>query len=384
MRIVSALFVPLVVPGDVLRQLSFATSGGPVCPQLQHLVWAELHGWEHSQQFLSSHLVSVFFWPCKVNIHASLALASAISSIPTTRLEKLGLLGSTASTPPVRSALSGVVQRLNTCFKKIYIRTSLSDAAWGHLASLPKLESLRVTDTPSIEVSKSIPHELTFPTLKHVTLELSDQCQHLPVLFSLLKSSPLKEVVVEESSKVQHHVGIPTEVAFAILKAELQRHINTLIFTEFYPADLTFVSHLGLFSSIKTLECRTRCLFSGECASPLTDSDIERLASGLPQLVTLTLGHICKYSPYNLTIKSMISLSTHCLSLDSLRLSCDLTNISEDVKVESGEPDPRLKAQSFCALVSLDFRWLIKPKDPGALEIMESALHRLFPRLGLT
>ena len=33
------------------------------------------------------------------------------------------------------------------------------------------------------------------------------------------------------------------------------------------------------FDFLKTLECKTRCRGSGQCASPLTDSDIERLAA---------------------------------------------------------------------------------------------------------
>ena len=198
----STLFGEVGVHDDVFRQLSFATSGGPVCPRLQHLTWFGICGWEHFQKFLSSHPVSVSFWPREPDIHTDLALASAISSIPTTRLEKLNLIGDPSYTAPIRSALSEVVQRLNTCFKRIYIRSSLSDAAWGHLVSLPKLELLRVTDTPSIEVLKSTPYDLTFPALEHIALELRDQHQHSPVLFSLLNSSPLKEVVVEWSVKI--------------------------------------------------------------------------------------------------------------------------------------------------------------------------------------
>ena len=42
--------------------------------------------------------------------------------------------------PPIRFALSEVVRRLNTYFKQINAKSSLSDAAWGDLASLPNLE----------------------------------------------------------------------------------------------------------------------------------------------------------------------------------------------------------------------------------------------------
>ena len=373
----------VAISNDVFQQLSLANSGGPVCPQLQHLTWTSACGWEHAQQFLSPHLVSVVFWHCTNDFHVDLGLDSAISPLPTTQLEKLTLGGYPPYTAPIHSALSEVVQRLNTCFKRIDVRSSLSDAAWGHLASLPKLESLCVTDTPSIEVLKSIHRNLTFPALGRMVLELNGQYQHLPVLFSLLKSSSLEEVVVKESPKIRH-VGVPTEVAFAILKAELHRNLNTLAFTGFHPAGLTSISHLGPFGALKTLRCSTRCQEFQQCVFPLRDSDIEQLASGLPQLENLCLGHKCIYNHPNTTIKSMIALSAHCPSLAALYLPCNLTNISEDAKMESGEPDPRLNTRSSCPLEFLAFEWMIRPKDHEASRIMKSALRHLFPRLRFT
>jgi len=50
------------IPGDVFRRLSSATSGGWVCPKLQHLTWMSSYGWKDMQQFLSPHLVSVRFF----------------------------------------------------------------------------------------------------------------------------------------------------------------------------------------------------------------------------------------------------------------------------------------------------------------------------------
>jgi len=229
-----------------------------------------------------------------------------------------------------------------------------------------------------------MPHEPTFPALERMTLELDGRRQNLPALFPLLKSSPLREINIKESLR-NRHVDVPREVVIAMLKAELQRRITALVFFGFHPADLTFVSHLGSFSSLKLLGCDTRCQDPGECVFPLTDSDIERLASWLPRLITLRLGHGCEYGHSNLTIKSMISLSTHCLSLANLYLPCDLTNISEEAKTESGEPDPRLEVQSSCPLRHLAHKWVIVPPrgDIEAFKMVTSALHHLFPRLRL-
>ena len=308
-------------------------------------------------------------------------LASTISLLPTAYLEELEL--DQFSSPTLRSALSEVVQRLNTCFKVLVTESSLSDAAWKHLASLPKLQLLRVSDTPSPEVLKSTPHENGFPALERVKIKVDNLCQRWSFFFSLLESSPLQHVSV--ANRGIKHVDVPSQVTIAMLKTRLPRSVNTLKFTGFDPANLTFISNLGPFGSLKALCCNTQCRGPGRCVSPLTDSDIERLTSGLPQLESIWLGHECKYCFHSTTIKSMISLSTHCLSLKSFRLPCNFTEISEDVKAESGEPDPRLKVRSPCVLEFFAFQWVTMPppEDIEALRIVASALHHLFPRLRL-
>jgi len=168
-----------------------------------------------------------------------------------------------------------------------------------------------------------------------------------------------------------------------MLNVKLQRSINYLSFTGLDPANFTFLSRLGPFGSLKTLRCCTWCPGSGQCVSPLTDSDIERLASELPQLVTLCLGHECKWIPHNTTIKSMISLSTHCPSLEILRLPCNLTGTSEDIKPGSGVSDPRLEIRRPCKLRVLALQWVTmpSPEDTEALEVVVSVLHHLYPLL---
>jgi len=215
-----------------------------------------------------------------------------------------------------------------------------------------------------------------------MTLELDGKRQYLPVLFSLLKSSPLQEVTIKESCRIRQ-VDVPSEVATAMLKIKLRRNITTLAFTACHPVGSTPISCLGPFSSLEKLEYSTRCLMLGGCVSPLTDLHIEQLASGLPKLVTLHLGCNCSYSRPTTAIRFMISLSTHCPSLENLRLPCDLTNISEDAKAGSGGPDPRLEIQSPCKLRVLAFRWVIMspPEDPDVLKLVASVFCHLFPLL---
>jgi len=371
----------VTISDDVFRQLFLATSGGPVCPQLKRLIWSSSYGWEHIQPFLSPRLTLVIFRKRGryQPLAAGLKLADIIPLLPTIHLEELRLECIPPPSAPIHTVLSEVVQQLNACFKRLSTRSPLTDAAWEHLASLPKLRSLRALDTPTAEISKSI--HLSFPALDRVKIVASDRYQRWALLFPLLESSPLQQVSVS-SLKVQGG-DIPGQVTSAMLKAKLQRSISYLSFTCLDPANFTFLSRLGPFGSLKTLKWHTWCQGSGQCVFPLTDPDIEQLASELPQLVSLYLGHECKWTPRNNTIKSMISLSTHCLSLEILHLPCNLTGISEDIKTGTGVPDTRLEIQSPCTLRFLALQWVTipPPEDTEALEVMTSVLHHLFPLL---
>ena len=370
----------VVFSDDVLRQLSSATSGGLVCPQLRRLTWTSSYGWEPMQRFLSPHLTSVLFYEeYKMEPNTDMALFPTLSLLPTTHLEDLNLNLYQPLTP-IHSVLSEVAQRLSPCFKSLATCSSLSEAAWEHLGSLPKLEWLRVSDTPRTEILKLIPRQDTFPALRSIEIRLNDAYQPWSYFFSLLESSPLQEVTVTAGRTIQG-VGVPGRVLTAMLEAELQRTINGLTFSGSDPADLTFLLYVGRFSSLKTMKCTTRCRRQRQCVSPITDSDAEQLASGLPRLVTVWLGHECKYTHHNTTVKSLISFSTHCLSLDGLCFPCNLTNISEDIKTESGLPDPRLEISSPCKLQFLALIWVVlpPPDDVEALRIVTSALDHLFP-----
>lgn len=372
----------MTISDDVFRQLASAIPG-PVCPHLRHLAWESARGWEPVQQFFSPCLVSVVFsGDYEVNPITDLALTSSISLIPTTYLEKLNLDIIPPYPSPIHFALSGVVQRLNPCFKRLMTASSLSEAAWEHLASLPNLESLGVSGTPHAGILESIPRETAFPALQGIKLKVDEADQRWSVLFSLVESSPLQKVAARSSRRIQG-VDAPGQVITAMLGAELQRTITTLIFSGLDPANLTFILRLRPFSRLRALDCNTRCRRSGQCVSPLVDSDIEQLASGSPRLVRLCLGHKCRYSRHHTTIKSFMSLSTHCRSLKTLRLPCDLTDISEDIKMESGEPDPRLVAQSHCKLRFFALGWVVMPRsnDDEGLRIASSAICHLFPLL---
>jgi len=210
-----------------------------------------------------------------------------------------------------------------------------------------------------------------------------DRCQGWQLLFPFLESSPLRQVTVLPRRGTQHD-DIPSQVTFAMLEAGLHQRVEDPTTTEFDPTHPMFLSHLEPFRFLKMLECNPRCRESEQCIHALTDSSIEQLASALPQLVMFCLGQTCEYTLHQTAIKLMISLSTHCISLETRYLPCDLSNTREDVKTESGEPaDPRLEILSLCPLRTLLFRCALMPpvEDVEASRMVVSALRHLFPRL---
>ena len=367
----------VIICDEVFQQLSAVTSVSVVCPQLRRLTWTSSYGWEPMQRFLSPHLESVVFlgdyWS-----GPDPALIPTISLLPTTHLQELTLKIPTPHTP-IHSVLSEVIQRLGPRFKSLATWSSLSEAGWTHLASLPQLEWLRVSDVPRTEILKLVPHQHAFSALQCIEIRVDSVHQRLSLLFSLLKSSLLQEVTFTMGCRIQG-ADVPSQIITPMLEAELQRSINSLTFYGSESSDLVFLSHIGRFSSLKTLKCITTCLQT-QCVFPLTDSDIEQLASELPQLMTVCLGHECVHIRLNTTIKSLISFSTRCPSLQTLSFPCDLTNISEDIKTDSGVPDPRLEISSPCKLQFLDLDMVVMPPpvDIEASRIVASALEHLFP-----
>ena len=73
------------------------------------------------------------------------------------------------------------------------------------------------------------------------------------------------------------------------------------------------------------------------CAFNLTDGDIEEIATALPRLEKATFGDVCSANSCRTTIKSLVSLSTHCRDLRFLEVT---TNLRDDL--ELALIDPRL------------------------------------------
>ena len=74
------------------------------------------------------------------------------------------------------------------------------------------------------------------------------------------------------------------------------------------------------FRRLTTLNLGSSCT-EERCGVQLNDPIISELAMALPQLTSLMLGGIpCEASTSDVTIASLVEISTHCVGLDILRL----------------------------------------------------------------
>jgi len=136
------------ISDDVFQQLSFAFPDGPVCPGLQHLTWMSLCGWGARATLHPTSTGLSHFPPtpgAPIRNHRSNTRFRNFSSPNVTP----------GSTPPRRChpalhlhSLCSLRSR-STAEQLLSTNSTLSDAAWAHLASLLKLESLWVSGTPS-------------------------------------------------------------------------------------------------------------------------------------------------------------------------------------------------------------------------------------------
>ena len=364
----------------VFDQLAVASNPNPVCPNLKYLTWRYSKGWSYACQFFSHSLVSASFpkWMEIGNRNRDQEFASMIDRLLTVQLERF-FIGGMVSKPLdsiMCAALSKLVQSLKPCFVELIIGTTLTDPAWEHLASLPRLKTLLVSGAPSANVRRQEPPKLAFPALEDLCLMMDSTYHQLSPLFHLLRSSPMEKVNVVARNRPGDDV--PSHVISAMLEFELERSVKTLTFADFGPTSLALMSNLLPFRSLKKLKWPTRCLEDAQCISPLEDSEIEKLAEALNNLEYLHLGHSCTHSPCLVTIKSMIALSAHCPHLASLDISCRLTTILDDIKMLSDESRQRLKTQGHCALRFLGST-MMPPANGEASKVASSALDNLFP-----
>lgn len=356
--------LPVDLPEDAettVGRLLTALAGEPMCPNLRHL---ECHVLTPTLLPLIPLLISPRLTRLTLKddtFHDELTfsdLGLILQVLPTTRLEELCLSFDSNLMHRFASQISLVVQQCGDSLRLLDVPIPLGEETVLHLSSLKGLRVwTSVYDPPPITTA--------FPPLQSLTLCSREAHAWIPWLTRREKSDP-------------NAYGGPLEHS---------THTSIAHLTSLEPVsiDATFISPLLFWSNLVTLIVPSDCQEGLSCTFSLTDPDVMQLSAALPRLEVLELGSPCDSNAVRTTICCLLALSVRCKGLRTLSIHFNPTNLANDFRSLSTDPDLRdLRSLSArCPLESFTAGCLLFPDEmPGEECVMVArGFMDLFPTL---
>ena len=360
---------------DTFRKLRLNSPVGGWFPALQDLSWIITDSnLPHADLFFSPHLKKVtisvsWSWGESDISHDTLAnTTSTIHALPAAALQILviGLPPRGVPWAEFKEPLSSLVLRCGQSLTELTSPAPLSDAATTHLIQLPHLHTWFTAGSPPNFPSLSSP--LVFPPLVQLTLWDSAACGWL-CLFEQLE-----------------HV-IPTARGLGPL-SRMKESLRILNIKRLYDftIDVSFTSPIHLFRNLISLNVGARCRDedgNDRCVFKLNDNSATKLAMALPQMESLFLGHPCSKNTCVTTVACLLQISTHCIKLRNLVIHFNTTNIVNDLKSISLDPQFQLlRSLPRCTLSRLGVYLTPLTLDEPGLETVAHGMIDIFPSLG--
>jgi len=344
-------------------------------PALRTLSWSITESnLPYADLFFSPHLEAIFIqvsWSLSLHRIPSdilSTIASTIAILPASALQVLLVEIHCPRIPPLylKDPLSSVVLRCGPLLTEFSSPIPLSSAAVNHLIQLPHLRTWDTGDPPPTYSPSSLP--LVFPPLIKFTLRKHAAHGWL----SLFK-------------RLQH--GVSTTQGATPLSRVVES-LQSLDIESFHDriTDFSFASTIQIFRNLVSLNVGARChATNGEvqCGFKLDNDNINNLATALPQLESLFLGRVCPENTCATTVVCLLVISVCCIKLQELEVHFNTTNIVEDFKNISEDPQLR-EASSLprCTLSCLDVTQMPLTLDEPGLEIVVNGMINIFPALG--
>jgi hypothetical protein len=271
------------------------TLGHHIFPNLHSIHW-EFYSWESVpflRLFLNPGLADVTIEFPNNDLH--IYRPATISLIPTEHLAHLQLLHMGNDSLSV-DALHNLLDKVTQTLRSVRLNGELPMAVTEKLLRLPNLRRLHV----HLPGTLIFPPAIVFPALQELEVTFRGSS---PVYLQTLGTSLLDAGVGQTLTS-------------------LKCTCREILLTE---AGLRpFLSFKRLTKLVLSPSCTKR-----RCNSQLDDSIISELAAALPQLTYLELGDIpCETPTSDVTIASLVALSTHCVDLDFLQLHFDTNDIT--------------------------------------------------------
>ena len=356
------------IPDEVLRMISDNSPNGVLCPGLRELTWLA-RTYPLNRAFLSNHLEKFSFRPPPIRSRLPgevlSNLAPVITELPTSSLRSLRIDASVrgvSTSMTLGPAVSSTILRCGPSLASLSSPTPLSDAAVQHIMRLPNLTTWGAWNGPPMASVSSLSD--AFPRLEALYLHVEASLKWLPLFEEIARqSSP------EQGAHLRSYCGPGKKLT------ELRLWVEVSV-------DTSLISPITLFRGLVILMLRSSCRGTGGCTFGLTDGDIARFATALPNLRSVSFGQVCPANSCRTTVSSLLLFSTHSKNLKHLEIHFNTTNLRDDL--ESMARNPRLR-DSYglprCQLAQLSVSEAPLPIEEGDYEHVLAGFLDIFPSL---
>ena len=370
----------VVIMEDTVRQIRLNSPAGGWFPALRVLEWTlSKHSLLYIDLLFSPLLEQVYVdtsnswknsWNNSGSPHDILsALASTISALPTSALQTLSVGTAHSVSDPwwahLEDSFSSVVLRCGPSLTHLSSPIRLSDEAVDHVIRLPGLRVWEVVGSPPSCSTLSPP--FVFPPL--TTFKLGEpSARGWLSLFQRLEARTSATQDVTPLYKLKKSVG-SLSVG--------DRFTASVI-------DNSLTSTIQIFRNLLVLYVGCNCSegSEGQCSFKLNNDDVAALAMALPQLLYLLLGLPCSNNTCTTTVACLLPISVYCVGLGALEIHFNTTNIVDDLKNLSADPQFR-KFHSLrrCRLSTLDVCAMPLVLNESDFGTVVDGMRYIFPNL---
>ena len=307
------------------------------------------------------------------DIYPCLYRSTIISLIPTRDLTCLQLRflgGEDLSLGALHNLLDEASETLRSVS---LIYEELPTAVMDKLVQLPNLRCLSI-QLPQVKIS---PPDIVFPSLEKLVVKYGEVGSWLQFLQNF-PIPALRELDVSFTGSLPTYLQI---LGSSLLTSHVERTLVSLKCTSNNTIPLTEagIHPLLSFKKLTKLELTGSCVPGGrQCGIELSDSIISELATALPQLISLSLGNAsCQASASDVTVASLVALSTNCVDLDFLQLHFNAT----DIVTRGIRANPGQTRRYICKLRTLSVGSQPLPSNHDNILLVSFTILRIFPCL---
>ena len=297
------------------------TLGPHPLPNLRSITWWD-HSWDSLpflRLFLNPGLVDVDIRFPDNNLHVY--RRATISLIPARDLTDLRLQRMGPADPLSMDAVYNLLEQASETLRSVDLGGDPSVAIIEKLLQLPNLRHLDVI----LPETRIPPPAVVFPSLEELIVSYGEAASWVHVLRNI-PNPALRELQINFSGSSPAYFQT---LGPSLLDANVDKTLKSL---KCICKDGILLTEAGLrpfisFGRLTKLHLNSPCT-EERCNFQLNDSIISELAAALPRLTSVELGGTpCKVPTSDVTISSLVALSTHCIDLDSLQLHFNAKDI---------------------------------------------------------